>query len=35
MKTALKRSLMWAHNHALVPASIVTWAMKKFDLKEF
>jgi hypothetical protein len=33
MKAALKRSLMWAYNHALVPAAVVTWAFKKFDLK--
>lgn len=34
-KTCLKKSLMWAHNHALVPAVVVTWAFKKFDLKGF
>jgi len=31
----LKLSLMWAYNHSLVPAMVVTWAFKKFDLKGF
>jgi len=33
MRTALKQALMWAHNHHLAPAFVLTWAFKKFDLK--
>jgi hypothetical protein len=35
MKTAFKQSLMWLVNRHLVGESLVTWAMKKFDLKGF